>query len=50
MIVRVVDRTADEVVEFTGDVKLKVVNETIIITFKNDTYTYPLNDWWVIIE
>ena len=51
MIVRIINRTTNELIEIKKSLSINIINnEIIIIDIHYNQYIYPLNDWRVTVE
>ena len=50
MIVRIINRTTNELIEIKNSLSINIINnEIIIIDTHYNQYIYPLNDWMVSV-
>ena len=50
MIVRIINRTTNELIEIKKTLTINIINnEIIIIDIRYNQYIYPLNDWMVTV-
>ena len=50
MIVRIINRTTNELIEIKKSLTINIINnEIIIIDIHYNQYIYPLNDWMVTV-
>lgn len=50
MIVRIINRTTNELIEIKNSLSISVINnEIVIIDIHYNQYIYPLNDWMVTV-
>ena len=51
MIVRIINRTTNELIEIKKSLSINIINnEIIVIDIYYNQYIYPLNDWRVTVE
>ena len=51
MIVRIINRTTNELIEIKKTLTINIINnEIIVIDIHYNQYIYPLNDWRVTVE
>lgn len=50
MIVRIINRTTNELIEIKDPLSIAIINNEItIIDIRYNQYIYPLNDWMVTV-
>lgn len=50
MIVRIINRTTNELIEIKNTLSIDIINnEIIVIDIHYNQYIYPLNDWMVTV-
>lgn len=50
MIVRIINRTTNELIEIKNPLSILIINDEItIVDIHYNQYIYPLNDWMVIV-
>lgn len=50
MIVRIINRTTNELIEIKNSLSIAIINDDItIIDIHYNQYIYPLNDWMVTV-
>ena len=51
MIVRIINRTTNELIEIKNSLTVNIINnEIILIDIHYNQYIYPLNEWRVTVE
>ena len=51
MIVRIINRTTNELIEIKKSLSINIINnEIIVIDIQYNQYIYPLNEWRVTVE